>query len=262
MEKSLNISGVYNFPEIYDLLFYPYESQIKWLERMLATYFPDGVKGLLEPACGSGYWLERVSFEYAAGIDINPNMVQWCKAKFKHNENIVIKLGDMCTLPRELFEKFDLSINVESTIGHLQSYCEVSQHLKSVRHALKSGGFYFLGCPLVNMLSSDEGGVGFYETGYKFKNAFQANLKMWGETRNVEAVHRTKYLVEIHGVSSYPEMISGSFDINQYDCTRITQLISDSGFKLQSAAYMDISGIPESTNLYNLGLTSLVLKAI
>jgi SAM-dependent methyltransferase len=261
MERNPSISVIYNFPELYELLFTPYESQIRWLDKMLATYFPNGVSAFFEPACGAGFWLDYIKAEYSVGVDINYEMVSWCEKRFSRLNSINIRHGDMRLLPKDLIGKFDLALNLESTIGHLATIEELMAHMKSLRVSLKNEGFYFLGCPLKNILIDKLEATEEYNTEYKTLCSFKAKLKIWSDQIS-DIKSRTHYIVQVEGEPKYPSEIEGDFDINQYDSIDIVELISDSGFELISATYMDMPDTPESPNLYNLGLTSLVLKAV
>ena len=232
--------------------------------KYLPKYFPAGVNNLLEPACGPGYWLSKICPSYGLGIDINPQMVSWCNGIFKEIKNIHVIIGDMRRIPEAYYSYFDLAINLEKTIGHLESEEDLALHLDSIRKSLRVGGFYYLGCPLENDYGDNQYLPSTITTDWSpLISGGDARLEMWNTTpRNSLISTSVNYQVSIRNSIKYPKFIKGYFDIRNFRADLAINMITKTNFRLLSASYLDVPGMPESQNLYNLGLVNLVLQAI
>ena len=254
---------VYDYPEIYDKLFRPEDSQIEWLNKYLAIHFQNGVETLLEPACGPGYWLNHIKAQKCVGIDINEKMISWCKERFEGDPRVSVMLGDMRSLPKEFSSKFDLAVNLESTIGHLGSENELLSHFLSIRKSLLLGGLYFFACPFENDLTNDLILSERWESNWEPLFHGIAKLEMWYEYPNNNLSKPiTNYKISIKDNKLYPRYLSGNFEIKRYDHNLIGCILQKVGFELITVNYMELPNAPESPNLYNLGSSSVVVRAV
>lgn len=256
-------SNIYDFPELYFDLFYPEPHQKDWVFNNISELFPGGIKNLMDPACGSGTWIYSIPSDYYLGIDINPNMVKWSTDKLQ-NRNGDIKQGNMLYTKDYTNKKFDLIINPESTIGHLENLAEIKTHLDSVRQVIKDDGFYFLGMPLKNNFFQEEVVNSEYQSEWKkLSTGGRGKMKMWHSVNlNDSEQLITHYSVEIENNEIYPSRIAGDFDIRSFNSNEVQDLIGLCGFELYKVNYMQFPEYPSSMNLHDLGLTSLILKPV
>lgn len=259
-KKMLNI---YDYPELYFFLFKPEPLIQKWAEENLHHYFPNGVDNFLEPACGPGYWINKIKSNYFLGVDINPKTISWAKGNTEKKEGDFL-IGDMRHLEECTDSKFDLVLNLESTIGHLDSISDVCNHLKSVRKVISKNGYYFLGVPLLNDYFQDEINLISYKTNsIKLKSGGSGVLKMSSNfVSNTQNVLRLSYEIRISNSSKYESKINCFLDLKSFDSIEITQIIKSAGFIICKVNYMQFPETPSSKSLYNLGLVSLILKPI
>jgi SAM-dependent methyltransferase len=254
--------NIYDYPELYFSLFEPEQLIQKWAEKNLHHYFPNGVDNFLEPACGPGFWIKKIKPKKFLGIDINPKTIEWAKqnSEIKEGEFLV---GDMRNLEKFTQNKFDLVLNLESTIGHFHYLEDVVKHLKSVRKVITENGYYFLGVPLLNEYFQEEINLLSYKANpVKLKSGGEGTLEMKSSFANqkIEDILRLTYSIEIKDNPLYPKNLVCSYDLKSFDANEITKIIEDSKFKICQANYMQFPDNPSSKTLYNLGLVSLVLK--
>ncbi len=139
----------YNFPKYYDMAFdRDVASDIQFFQNCFHQYADFAVKRVLEPACGTGMFLEALpQFGYQAlGYDLNTAMVEYSKKRlnkrgFTEKEANVL-VGDMKDL---IFnEKFDAAIICINSLGYLKSDADIHSHFKAMHNSLNAGGLYIV----------------------------------------------------------------------------------------------------------------------
>ena len=128
---------------------------------------------ILDVGCGRGGGLklisEKLNASYAAGVDISPDNIEFCK---KHHSNgIDFFLGDAESLPFAN-ETFDIVMNVESA----HCYPNYDIFLQEVARVLKPGGF-FLSTDIVTDGSEDEVYYSNISKIKEIKNVFEISEK-------------------------------------------------------------------------------------
>jgi len=255
--------NLYDYPDLYFSLFEPSLSVQNWVEKNLHHYFPDGVDLFLEPACGPGFWINKIKSNYFLGVDINSNAIRWAQQNIeKTNGEFVV--GNMKELEKYTNAKFDLVLNLESTIGHLNSLADVYIHLKSVRNIISDKGYYFLGVPLINDYFQDKINSISYKTNpVKLKTYGYGFLEMSSSFKhNNKNTLRLSYKIKVIGNSNYQDEILCNLDLISYDAMEMTKIIKDSRFEICEVNYVQFPDNPTSKSLYNLGIVSLILKPI
>ncbi len=148
-DKQKVIHNFYNFPKYYDLAFTrDIDNDIKFFQRCFNQYSNLNVKGILEPACGPGIFLEKLPLYgyYCLGYDISEAMVNYSKERLKrvgvypNKANVV--LGDMKNMVFD--SKFDAAIICINSLGYLIRGEDISSHFKAMGKSLKKGGIYIV----------------------------------------------------------------------------------------------------------------------
>jgi len=95
-------------------------------------------QSLLDVACGTGGHLQPMSahFNELAGIDLDPNMVEYTRTKVP---NAVISQGDMVNF--NLNRKFDVVICMFSSIGYVKTIDRLKKTIKNFQLHTNQGGF-------------------------------------------------------------------------------------------------------------------------
>ncbi len=255
--------NIYEHPELYETFFKHDLVTRNWVKKNLRHYFPSGVDFFLEPACGTGFWFERVNAYYSLGIDINPIILNWARCKTK-NSKVEFIMGDMRELEKHTQNKFNLILLLEVTIGHLFTKKDLLKHLRSVRKVISQDGYYFIGIPLINDFFQHEinsnkevstkkklksGGIGIMET----TNTY------FGKRKDII---RYSYVINFKNNKKYGSKLNFNIDLKSFDSRDVEKLIRLAKFEICKVTYMQLQGNPSSKSLYNLGLAYLVLKPI
>ena len=139
----------YTFPKYYDMAFSrDVESDIKFFERCFHQYSDVKVNRVLEPACGTGIFLENFPrYGYCAlGYDLSKNMVAYSKERLKNvglnQENADVVLGDMKNI--EFDSNFDAAIICINSLGYLTREEDIISHFKIMGKSIKKGGIYIV----------------------------------------------------------------------------------------------------------------------
>jgi len=139
----------YNFPKYYDLAFNrDVKSDIEFYQRCFQQYPDVEVNRVLEPACGTGFFLEvlpRYGY-YTMGYDLNQLMVDYSKERLRKagwtiKEADVI-VGNMKDLVFD--KKLDAAFICINSLGYLRSDEDISSHFKAMGQSLKKGGIYIV----------------------------------------------------------------------------------------------------------------------
>ncbi|MBS0186981.1 MAG: class I SAM-dependent methyltransferase [Planctomycetes bacterium] len=150
---SARSKGLYDDPEIYDILHEPGTAgEIRMLERIWRRACVGAPRAALEPACGTGRYLERLAAKgwRVLGFDIDPSMVRYASRRLRHAAS-----GSHVWVDR--FESFGRKVAPDSiglafcpinSIRHVGSDREMVAHLAAVRRALAPQGAYAVGMSL------------------------------------------------------------------------------------------------------------------
>jgi SAM-dependent methyltransferase len=139
----------YTFPKYYDMAFSrDVDSDIKFFENCFHQYSDFNVKRVLEPACGTGIFLENLPrYGYSAlGYDLSKDMVAYSKERLKNaginQENAEVVLGDMKNL--EFDSKFDAAFICINSLGYLNREEDINSHFNAMGNSIKKGGIYII----------------------------------------------------------------------------------------------------------------------
>jgi SAM-dependent methyltransferase len=139
----------YSDPALYDLLHADGTGDEVWLLERIAAEHGNGGKTALEPACGTGRYLEGLLRRRwsVAGYDLSPKMAGFARRRLaKWGKRADIARGDMTSFrPRSTY---DLAFNLLSTFRHLMTDRDALAHLRVTYDALNPGGIFILGLDL------------------------------------------------------------------------------------------------------------------
>ncbi|MFX0071988.1 MAG: class I SAM-dependent methyltransferase [Candidatus Hermodarchaeota archaeon] len=144
-----NAHQFYDFPKYYDKAFQrDVISDIIFFHNCFQQYSDLEVKRVLEPACGSGMFLEILPQfgYYALGYDLSPEMVNYSKERLKKcgltNNKADVVIGNMKNI--KFNEQFDAAFICINSLGYLRSDEDISSHFKLMGKTLKEGGIYIV----------------------------------------------------------------------------------------------------------------------
>ena len=137
-------SSIFDLPRIYDHLFEPHPFTQLAVTQWVAEHCTSRPDVVLDPACGTGAWLDFFSPKVALVNDLNPSMVEFSKKKLAYCR-VYACVGDMARFAFEGAPSADLAINLAGTVGHIADYKDLERHLECVGNCLSTGGIYLLG---------------------------------------------------------------------------------------------------------------------
>ncbi len=149
-KQPANEHQFYEMPKYYDMaLDREVAPEIEFYKRMFAEFSGvKPVKRILEPACGTGLfleWLPKFGF-YAAGYDLAEPMVEFSREKLHHlaytSDQAEVQVGDMRTMVYE--QKFDAALNLVNSVGYLTKDEDIVSHFKVTAASLNDGALYIL----------------------------------------------------------------------------------------------------------------------
>ena len=126
----------------YDLIYHwkDYEKEADSIKNLIKKYKKSDGNQLLDVGCGTGKHLECFLDEFSCmGIDINNEMVEVAKTKFK---DAIFEQGDMIDF--NLKTEFDIIICLFSSIGYVKTYSNLEKTLKNFANHLKNGGLLII----------------------------------------------------------------------------------------------------------------------
>lgn len=134
-------------PEVYDLAFSyrDYGNEVDHMEYNWQKASETDCQRILDIACGTGRHLEQFNLRgyECAGIDLNSEMVAFCRKKFADiKPPVTFYEADMRKF--ELEERFGLAINMLTSANLIVKNQEMVSHLRSVAKVLEPGGIYIL----------------------------------------------------------------------------------------------------------------------
>lgn len=146
--------GLYQDPAIYDVLHEPgTASEIRTLLRVWSRVGAGSPRTALEPACGTGRYLERLAHAgwSVEGFDADLAMVRFARERLAEQRLRGWRVW------QGRFDDFGAGVRAGSvglafcpinSIRHVASDAEMLRHLKLVRRSLAPGGIYAVGMSL------------------------------------------------------------------------------------------------------------------
>ncbi len=122
----------------YDLIYHwkDYEKESYSIKELVKKYKKSDGNKLLDVGCGTGKHIEQFKDEFSCtGIDINNEMVEVAKTKFK---DVIFHQGDMVDF--NLKTEYDVILCLFSAIGYVKTYSNLEKTLKNFANHLKKGG--------------------------------------------------------------------------------------------------------------------------
>ncbi len=250
------MSSVYELPELYEAVLQPEP----YLERAVTTlvdrYLGGNVGLLLDPACGTGFWLRAIRARVSGGVDLCHEMVSWAR---QYSPRATVVLGDMRSLPDILKAPLDLIVNLETTIGHLGTQSDVLGHLVTAWRLTRPGGHYFLGLPLEVGGEPLLQGVGPWHSGRRvLRHGGEATATLTGLSPAF-GVRQLHYRIDVKGRYDLPPSLEGCLTFARFTPTDWLRIINAAGWTLVAAHYVSLPGCPASTHLYPWGEVVAVL---
>jgi len=127
--------------DIYDLIYHAqgkdYNKETNRILEIIKDRGNPAKRSLLDVACGTGAHLQPLSnhFTELAGIDLDPNMVEYSRVKVPQS---VISQGDMVDF--NLNRKFDVISCLFSSIGYVGTVERLKQTIKTFKSHTNPGG--------------------------------------------------------------------------------------------------------------------------
>jgi SAM-dependent methyltransferase len=143
-------ANLYDYPRYYDVVFgSDWSAELKFLRQAFDKFAAGRVRGVFEPACGTGRLLFRLALAgyRVSGIDLNPRAVDYCNQRLARNgKSPSVLVGDMAdfTLPKPV----DAAFNMINSFRHLLGQRQAVAHLRCMAAAIRAGGIYVLGLHL------------------------------------------------------------------------------------------------------------------
>lgn len=142
--------SIYDHPKYYDLVFgADCAAEVKFILGCAKEFVPRRPSRMFEPACGTGrllYALAKREYD-VAGLDLNPNAVAFCNARFrKHGRLEPAFVADMSDF--RVRRRQDIAFNTINSFRHLGSEAAAASHLQCMGEAVRVGGLYLLGVHL------------------------------------------------------------------------------------------------------------------
>lgn len=141
--------GFYDRPRLYDALHAEgTEDACRWLEELHARH-GNGGKDWLEPACGTGRFLEALARRgwRAAGYDRSAPMLAFARRRLRGLDARALR-GDLESFRRPA--AFDLAFCLDNSLRHLLTEAGARAHLRATAASLKPGGIYVVGLDLAD----------------------------------------------------------------------------------------------------------------
>ncbi len=138
----------YQLPLYYDIVFgSDVLKEVNFYKRCFKQFASGKVKRILEPACGSGHYMEllgKAGYQ-VTGYDLSASMVAYTRARIEKaglSKCVSVLEGDMRHITFD--EKFDFAINQINSLAYLKADEEVIDHFKATAGSLVDGGIYIV----------------------------------------------------------------------------------------------------------------------
>lgn len=139
-------SLIYQLPEYYDIAFErDLGPEVEFYGRCFERFGSGPVAHLLEPACGSGMFLEAFPKRgyQVTGYDLSPESVAYARTRIANaglSEKVQVLEGDM----REITFKppLDAAYNSNNTLSYCLTDLDILRHFRATSASLKTGAVY------------------------------------------------------------------------------------------------------------------------
>ena len=218
--------SIYDHPKYYDLVFgADCAAEIKFILGCGDRYMNRAPKRMFEPACGTGsllFWLAKKGYD-VAGLDLNPNAVEFCNARLKRKgfpESAFV--ADMADF--QVKRKYDIAFNTINSFRHLNSEHAARDHLRCMGDAVRKGGLYLLGVHL----TPTEAPPSETESWSARRGHLWINTHMWTNDRDTKSrVERFGIYFDVHRPSESLRIID-ELVLRSYTPSQMNRLIKSS----------------------------------
>jgi SAM-dependent methyltransferase len=221
--KSNSSIAFYDSADWYDFLHRPEtEAELPAVISIFAA-LGNGGRRVLEPACGTGRYLEALKARgfNAVGYDINAKTLAYARRR-----GCTAAEGDMATFKPK--GPFDLAFCLIGSFRHLLSERAAAAHLKNTADSLAEGGLYIVGLDLC-----DYGSVADDEEVWEYIDGKKAAWHVMTTLPPTRRRRRERILNFITWRDGRKEgKIESSYDLFSYDWAQWEGLLKRSGLRL------------------------------
>jgi SAM-dependent methyltransferase len=227
----------YDYPALYDAVHLG-DTAVE-CEGVLKAFAALGVapRTLLEPACGTGRYLQYLSEKGIAahGYDSNSRLIAFARRRLAGTKGTV-EAGSMESYRPA--RTYDAAFTTIATFRHLPGDRAALAHLKSTAAGIPQGGFYLVGLDLVDYSDCfpDEEGWEIVHRGRALKHLY--------ETIPPTKRSRKEKVINFITVSTRrgERVLQDEYDLRSYDLAQWRALVAKSPFRLTGA--FDAAGKP------------------
>ncbi len=258
----VKMESLYNYPAVYEALLAPDEEDKREVMRWCADHLDGPLKRVMDPACGPGTWLLPFARKgcFVAGNDLSQGMVDRAKRVLDGYPHLLVQ-GDMRALCMG-DEHYDVTLNLDASIGHLPDHDAVLQHLQSVRTHTRPGGLYIVGLMGLDGEGLDTQKESLFVCsmtaiptgGY----ASVAYASRWRDKTNKR--EQIEVLVSTEGVEGCPETIHEYYELLTFPSEDLRALVVASGWELEAVYSMEAPRHPKIELAPSCGDVTLILK--
>ena len=177
--------NIYDYPVYYDLIFgSDWTAEYQFLEAVFKKHVKGKTKRVLEPACGTGRLLYRMTKGgySAAGLDLNAKAIDYCNARLRrHGMKETAWVANMCDFTVK--KPFDAAFNTINSFRHLSTEKDTVAHFRAMAQAIRPGGIYALGFHLTPL----EGPQTDNESWSARRGNLMINTRMWPRDKDTKA---------------------------------------------------------------------------
>lgn len=224
----------YRHSALYHAFFAPSDELVASVDALIRLHKPGGrtkPRRVLDPACGSGLWLEHFARRGAAvaGIELEPAVAEAARARV----GPTVATGDMRAPPPEIEGPFDLAINLDNSVGHLGGAADLAAHLRAMHRFVARNGIYLLGLavrePDEEVLPAtiyERGPLPIEGGGFAAIRSETHGLVDGGEGLRCE---RIRHYVLTAGVADTPPLFVEQYDLVVFPFATIRALLANAG---------------------------------
>lgn len=221
------LPAFYSDPALYDLIHAEGTGDEVWLLDLLARRHGRGGNKALEPACGTGRYLEgllRRGWD-VRGYDLAAPMVAFARKRLaRWGERARVERGNMASYRPQ--GKYDLAFNLLSTFRHLLTERDALAHLRLTAGALAPGGIFILGLDLASY-GRDEPDEEAWTTRRGGRVATHVMLTLPADRRR-----RRERIINF--VTAGGRVLESAYDLRSYDAKELGRLLARSPFELDA----------------------------
>lgn len=213
----------YDLPAVYDAIHLPdTRLEADGLSAVLRAHRPS-CQSLLEPACGTGRYLEffaNAGFS-VTGYDVNARALAFARRRLLGKTAAVVK-SSMTDYVRP--KAFDAAFSLIGTFRHLLTEKDALRHLRLTAQSLRPGGLYVIGLDLVDYADNlpDEEGFEVIRNGRKLQHLYM--------TLPPDEKERRERIINFVTVDH--RVLQDEYDLRSYDAKQWRRLIAASPFRL------------------------------